>query len=84
LTGYVRISARLTAVLVGIETGSSLCGPIPRVRCSRIGTSSRRPHPLETGMVLAVEPGAYRPGRHGVRVEDMFVVGEHGGVRLTG
>ncbi len=35
-------------------------------------------------MVLAVEPGAYRPGRYGGRVEDMFVVGEHGGVRLTG
>ena len=39
---------------------------------------------LEAGMVLAVEPGAYRPGRHGVRVEDMFVVSRHGGVRLTG
>lgn len=39
---------------------------------------------LEPGMVLAIEPGAYVPGRFGVRVEDMFVVGEHGGIRLAG
>jgi Xaa-Pro aminopeptidase len=31
--------------------------------------------PLETGMVLAVEPGLYLPGRGGVRVEDLFLVG---------
>jgi Xaa-Pro aminopeptidase len=37
---------------------------------------------LEPGMVLAVEPGAYRRGRHGVRIEDMFVVGERTGIRL--
>lgn len=39
---------------------------------------------LETGMVLAVEPGAYLPGRYGARVEDIFVVGPQGGVRLGG
>jgi Xaa-Pro aminopeptidase len=38
---------------------------------------------LEPGMVLAIEPGAYLPGRFGVRIEDMFVVGERGGIRLT-
>ncbi len=49
-----------------------------------------RPHliptdhtPLEPGMVLAVEPGAYLPGRYGVRIEDMFIVGRDGGVPLN-
>jgi Xaa-Pro aminopeptidase len=37
---------------------------------------------IETGMVFAVEPGVYFPGRYGVRVEDMFVVTSTGGVRL--
>ncbi|MDQ6818611.1 MAG: Xaa-Pro peptidase family protein [Actinomycetota bacterium] len=41
------------------------------------------PTELETGMVLAVEPGAYLPGRYGVRIEDMFVVGQSGGIRLS-
>ena len=35
--------------------------------------------PLESGMVLAIEPGVYFPGRFGVRVEDMYVVTEDGG-----
>ena len=39
--------------------------------------------PLEAGMVLAIEPGVYFPGRFGVRVEDMYVVTEDGG-RLVG
>lgn len=40
--------------------------------------------PLEPGMVLAIEPGAYLPGRFGVRIEDMFVVGDRAGIRLPG
>ena len=39
--------------------------------------------PLEAGMVLAIEPGVYFPGRFGVRVEDMYVVTEDGG-RIVG
>jgi len=37
---------------------------------------------LAPGMVLAVEPGAYLRGRYGVRIEDVFIVGREGGVRL--
>jgi Xaa-Pro aminopeptidase len=42
------------------------------------------PMALETGMVFAVEPAVYFPGRFGVRVEDVFVVTPDGGVRLAG
>ena len=38
--------------------------------------------PLEPGMVIAVEPGVYFPGRYGARVENVFVVAPEGGVEL--
>jgi Xaa-Pro aminopeptidase len=38
--------------------------------------------PFQEGMVLAVEPGVYFPGRFGVRVEKVFVVSSTGGVEL--
>jgi len=38
--------------------------------------------PLESGMVIAVEPGVYFPGRYGARVENVFVVTPAGGVEL--
>jgi Xaa-Pro dipeptidase len=37
---------------------------------------------LQEGMVLAVEPGVYLPGRFGVRVENMYLVTPDGGVDL--
>ena len=42
------------------------------------------PMPLEAGMVLAVEPAVYFPGRFGVRVEDQYTVTSTGGVRVGG
>jgi Xaa-Pro aminopeptidase len=39
--------------------------------------------PLERGMVHSVEPGIYLPGRFGVRLEDLVVVGADGGRRLN-
>jgi Xaa-Pro aminopeptidase len=52
-------------------------------------TSFEDPHlipsdrmPLESWMVIAVEPGVYVPGRFGARVENVFVVTPEGGVEL--
>ena len=38
---------------------------------------------LQPGMVITIEPGAYIPGKWGVRVEDMVLVTEHGHEVLT-
>ena len=38
---------------------------------------------LEEGMAFSIEPGAYFGGRFGVRIEDVVVVGEDGGVPMT-
>jgi Xaa-Pro aminopeptidase len=52
-------------------------------------TSFEGPHlipadetPLDSWMVIAVEPGVYFPGRFGARVENVFVVTPEGGVEL--
>lgn len=37
----------------------------------------------QAGMVYTIEPGIYRPGIGGVRVEDMVLVGEAGAERMT-
>jgi Xaa-Pro aminopeptidase len=39
--------------------------------------------PLEPGMVFSVEPGIYRPGRHGARIEDIVAVTDDGVARLN-
>jgi Xaa-Pro aminopeptidase len=38
---------------------------------------------LRPGMVITIEPGAYIPGKWGVRIEDMVVVNERGFDVLT-
>jgi Xaa-Pro aminopeptidase len=37
---------------------------------------TRSDTPLETGMVITIEPGVYKEGRHGIRIENMVCV-EH-------
>jgi Xaa-Pro aminopeptidase len=39
--------------------------------------------PLRAGNVVTVEPGVYLPGRFGVRIEDLALVGDDGHERLT-
>ncbi len=39
--------------------------------------------PLRAGNIVTIEPGVYVPGRLGVRIEDLALVGEHGAERLT-
>ncbi len=39
--------------------------------------------PLRAGNIVTVEPGVYVPGSLGVRIEDLVLVGDSGGERLT-
>lgn len=43
-----------------------------------ISPHKRSDTPLEPGMVLTIEPGVYKAGRHGIRTENMVVVEEDG------
>jgi Xaa-Pro dipeptidase len=39
--------------------------------------------PLEVGMAFSIEPGIYLPGRFGVRIEDIVVVGDDGAILMN-
>ena len=40
------------------------------------GISSRYPQPLEPGMILSNEPGYYKAGAYGIRIENLVLVAE--------
>ena len=44
-----------------------------------IGISSRYPTPLEPGNILSNEPGYYKAGEYGIRIENLIVVKEADG-----
>ena len=39
--------------------------------------------PLEPGMAFSIEPGVYRAGRHGARIEDIVVCTDQGADRMN-
>ena len=41
-----------------------------------IGFSTRYPTPLEPGMIISNEPGYYKPGAYGIRIENLVLVVE--------
>ena len=45
--------------------------------------SSKSEKVLKENMVVAVEPGVYRTGQYGIRIEDTVLVGKLGATRLT-
>ncbi len=41
-----------------------------------IGFSTRYPTPLEAGMIISNEPGYYKPGAYGIRIENLVLVAQ--------
>lgn len=85
-----RTGAEVFAAMSGEILETFPGGEFPHHGGHAVGlTSFEDPHvipgdetPLAESMVIALEPGVYFPGRFGVRVERLYVVGAAGGVEL--
>jgi len=79
--GYqVDILARLPQWERGINFGHGTGHGVGYYLCVHEGPQGISPNPVDTpllpGMITSVEPGIYRPGKHGVRIENLVVCTE--------
>lgn len=80
--GYqVDILARLPQWERGINFGHGTGHGVGYYLCVHEGPQGISPNPVDTpllpGMITSVEPGIYRPGKHGVRIENLVVCTEN-------
>jgi len=73
LDGITRSSLWLTGLEYGHGTGHGV-GAFLNVHEGPNGISKRVQEPLEPGMITSIEPGFYRSGWGGIRIENLYVV----------
>lgn len=79
--GYqVDILARLPQWERGINFGHGTGHGVGYFLCVHEGPQGISPNPVDTpllpGMITSVEPGIYRPGKHGIRIENLVLCAE--------
>ena len=77
--GHIDAFARAALWQVGLDYGHGTGHGIGSYLCVHEGPQSlsrRSTVPLEPGMILSIEPGHYREGAYGIRLENLAVVRE--------
>ncbi len=75
LDGITRSSLWLAGLDYGHGTGHGV-GAFLNVHEGPAGLNKRALEPLVPGMVTSIEPGYYRPGWGGIRIENLYIVRE--------